>query len=231
MNLSSSEIDPIVDWFSLAWSSSSSTTVRASPSILCGVNVDCQVSLLNMRLLGMLGLQINPNSYVTNGQSVNITNVEPSPTTLSELEEALSAIAAQVVWTAGHINITTSNATTDFIHLAGEAKVLKTVLSSRLNFNVVPVSAGLGMSVLLFVLAYILTSDVAHAEDTFTPGNVGILQLFWLFSRQPGIRESLYEVSEPSEDQLRKAGLVNVQGIDDDETVESEQKSFEYYLD
>ncbi|KIJ18128.1 hypothetical protein PAXINDRAFT_154045 [Paxillus involutus ATCC 200175] len=60
--------------------------------------------------------------------------------------------------------------------------------------------------------------------EVITPG----VQLFWLFSRQPGIKESLYEVSEPSEDQLRKAGLVDVQAtsIDDGAMMDPEPRSF-----
>ncbi|KAF9228112.1 hypothetical protein BS17DRAFT_805709 [Gyrodon lividus] len=214
------EYDPLIDWFWSTFGYSSSTTTEVSPSTLCGAPIVCQLSLLNLRLASMLGLQINSNSYVINGQIGNITSSETSNTTLSELEEMLSMIAAQMVWTLGHINNTYSDPASSVTHLSGEAVVFKTVLSSRLHFNLVPVSIGLGMSVVLLVLAHILTGDAARAEGTFTPDNLGILQLFWLFSRQPGIRESLFEVSEPSEDQLRKAGLVNVQVIDDNETME-----------
>ncbi|KAF8841050.1 hypothetical protein BDN67DRAFT_577113 [Paxillus ammoniavirescens] len=236
------ELDPVVDWFSSPWFASSPTIV-VSPSTQCSNGpYDCAMSLLNLRLSSMLALEIDPNSYVIDGQGGNITNIEKSNTTLSELEEMLSAIAAQLIWTVGHINITDPSPVSDFIHRSSEAEIFKIVLSSRLHFNLVPVSAlwfslttstditqvsvGLGMSVVLFVLAYVLTSDAARAEDTFTPDNMGMLQLLWLFSRQPGIRESLYDVSEPSEDQLRKAGLVDVQAIDDDEMIDPEPKSF-----
>ncbi|KAF8841052.1 hypothetical protein BDN67DRAFT_967684 [Paxillus ammoniavirescens] len=214
MNLTSTDWDPVVEWFSSAWFHSSSTETEMSPSITCGL-IECRMSFLNLRLLSMLGLEINTYSYIRDGQNGNITSPEKSNATLSDLEEMLSVIAAQLVWTLGHITTNVSNSASNFIQLAGEAEVLKTVLSSRLSLNLVPVTVGLGMSVVLFVLAYILTGDAAHAQDTFTPDNMGILQLLWLFSRQPGVRESLYEVSEPLEDQLRKAGLVDVQAIDD----------------
>ncbi|KAF8841656.1 hypothetical protein BDN67DRAFT_966913 [Paxillus ammoniavirescens] len=225
-NLSSAESDPIVDWFSAAWNSSSLTTTRVSPVTLCLDHpYHCTTSLLNLQLSNMLGLKINPNSYVINGQIGNITNFEKSNTTLRELEDQLSILAAQVVWTFGHINKTNPHSASNTFHREGEAKVLQTVLRSRLNVNLIPVSVGLSMSVMLFVFAYILTRYAAPAEDVFTPDNVGILQSLWLFSRQQGVQEALDEVDEPSEDQLRKAGLVDVRGINNDDMMDCERKS------
>ncbi|KAF9228109.1 hypothetical protein BS17DRAFT_321170 [Gyrodon lividus] len=93
--------------------------------------MSCQISLLNLRLSSMLGLEINPNSYVVDEQNGNITNLAKSNTTLSELEEMLSMIAAQMVWTVGNINNPNSHPSSSLIYLTGEAEVLKIVLSSR----------------------------------------------------------------------------------------------------
>ncbi|KIJ61257.1 hypothetical protein HYDPIDRAFT_31555 [Hydnomerulius pinastri MD-312] len=216
-NLNSTGYDPMIDWFWTAFESSSATTLLVSPSILCSnAYYACQLSLLNSRLLSMLGLEINPMTYVVDGQNANITTPAKSNATLSQLEEMLGMLAAEMIWTVGHINSTASS----LIQLTGEVEVSKTVLSSRLNFNIVPVCVGLCVSIFLLLLAHILTRTAAQAEDNHTPGNAGILQLLWLFSRQPGIRESLYDVDEPSEEQLRKAGLVNVQAVDSHELMD-----------
>ncbi|KAH7882201.1 hypothetical protein F5I97DRAFT_437003 [Phlebopus sp. FC_14] len=224
--LTSQSRDVMVDWFSQAFNSIGPTSLSISPSTQCGETVSCTLSLLNVCvaqvisfliftkhviqsvLLDMLGLKINTTTFAGG----NLTVMEQSNATLSQLEDALGVIAAQVFWTAGHINITTPTTVTQTSHQVGEAKIQKSIIRSRLHINVVPTSIGFVISTVLFILALIMTREGYHhdARGTYIPDNAGILQLLWLFSRQPEVRQSLYEVDEPCEDELRAAGLIDV---------------------
>ncbi|KAH7925717.1 hypothetical protein BV22DRAFT_410219 [Leucogyrophana mollusca] len=84
-------------------------------------------------------------------------------------------------------------------------------LQFRLNINILPVSFGLGASIILFILVFLMA--LVHnpggisSADKPAVGSAGILQLIWLSSRHSQVRERIAEVENPSDDNLRRAGL------------------------
>jgi hypothetical protein len=74
------------------------------------------------------------------------------------------------------------------------------------------VSIGLGVSVLLLILA------IGFSTDTDIPNSclntMGFLQILWVFEHHLELSEILEQVEEPTDYNLRVAGLVKVRLLD-----------------
>ncbi|KAJ7916393.1 hypothetical protein B0H13DRAFT_1871282 [Mycena leptocephala] len=138
---------------------------------------------------------------------------------LHEIENALSALAATILWTAGHIvpdplGLKYPEIFSDGViminnvrpNLQQRSTVVQTVTpASRLN-----ISAGLGTSIIIFIL--VISSGVISRPSGTFPNNTGLLQFLWFFHKHPQLSETLTQVVDPTDLNIRVAGLVPIQG-------------------
>ena len=70
---------------------------------------------------------------------------------------------------------------------------------------------GLGASCVLLITALFLIQRGRLSETRLMLESTGLLQLTWLIGQEPTIAERIAEVEEPTQDQLRRAGMFDVQ--------------------
>ncbi|KAH7920956.1 hypothetical protein BV22DRAFT_1132656 [Leucogyrophana mollusca] len=159
-----------------------------------------------MRSLGMNASQINPASYTT--FPINTGNTTPSFTlSVDQMEMGLSRVLATAIWTAGQLG----EASGGFNHSIGSATITEPVLEMRLNINWIPLLLALAASIVLLVLAIQMTCvGSGEPRRSNLVNNTGVLELIWLASRLPELRDGIGEVEDPNTDDLRAAGMFNV---------------------
>ncbi|KAJ7510553.1 hypothetical protein B0H11DRAFT_2183421 [Mycena galericulata] len=133
--------------------------------------------------------------------------------TLHDVENALSALFAAMVWTVAHIppiygsvfncsNIScTDDGVNPFILLSGNATAMETVTQARLD-----VAAGLTASIILLFLSLFFGGPKNDTELPIT--ELGVLHTIWLYRNHPELKTLLSQVEHPTTESLRKAGLV-----------------------
>ncbi|KAJ7112172.1 hypothetical protein C8R44DRAFT_741877 [Mycena epipterygia] len=154
------------------------------------------------------------------------TDAGPSRTnvTLHELENALSVIAASMLWTIGHnspvtpVSVHVSQVNGSLVRypdsdqntpgpvlLNGTAAVTTTFIRGRLN-----VMGGLAASIALMLLSmpYSFPPQEDNDDDDIPIYGTGILHTIWLYRNHPELETSLEQVENPTTDNLRKAGEV-----------------------
>ncbi|KAJ7674473.1 hypothetical protein B0H14DRAFT_3178118 [Mycena olivaceomarginata] len=142
---------------------------------------------------------------------------------LHDLENTLSSIVASIYWTLGNvppqailanaddgtIQIGTSDSDLDApTLLRGNAEV--TEVSTQGRLDKLQTAGGLAASVALFLLSlrYSLFSK-SHKYQTDNPiDGTGVLQAIWLYRNHPELETQLDQVDNPTETNLRKAGMV-----------------------
>ncbi|KAH7918552.1 hypothetical protein BV22DRAFT_1051657 [Leucogyrophana mollusca] len=197
-------------WFEFPFGSAPSADIdpicsaRADPIGACGY----QPSMLDvylMQLLGMNASQINPYLLLVPEYSSNTT---PSFTlSVDQMETALSRVLATTVWTAGQLGEVGGG----FDHSVGSATITRLVLETRLNINWIPLSFALSASIVLLVLAIWMTHpDSEHTPKPSAVNSGGVLELIWLASRMPAMRDAIGRVDSPNIDDLRAAGRFDV---------------------
>ncbi|KAH7918814.1 hypothetical protein BV22DRAFT_1134312 [Leucogyrophana mollusca] len=158
-----------------------------------------------MQLLGMNASQIDPLRILYPSWSSSTT---PSFTlSVDQMETALSRVLATTMWTAGQLGEVGGG----FDHSIGSVTITRFVLETRLNINWIPLSFALSASIILLVLAIRMT----HANSENSPkasavNSGGVLELIWLASRLPGMRDAIGRVDSPNIDDLRAAGRFDV---------------------
>ncbi|KAJ7840948.1 hypothetical protein B0H14DRAFT_3140380 [Mycena olivaceomarginata] len=156
----------------------------------------------------------------------------PRTVKLHDLENALSSIIASMYWTLGNIppqailvntdngtiQLGTSDADSDapILH-RGSAEVTEVSTQGRLDSDIIAVSAalrttagGLAASVALFLLSLrysLLSKSHQYRADNPIDGT-GILQAIWLYRNHPELETQLDQVDNPTEANLREAGMV-----------------------
>ncbi|KAJ7318429.1 hypothetical protein DFH08DRAFT_1086636 [Mycena albidolilacea] len=149
--------------------------------------------------------------------------VAPRTVKLHDLENTLSSIIASMFWTLGHIPpqpilVSTNDSTIQISASDSEATTLRrgnaefTEVSTqwRLDSDIIATAGGLAASVapLLLSLQYYL-SPQRHKHDPDHPiDGTGILQALWLFRHHPELETQLDQVENPTEANLREAGIV-----------------------
>ncbi|KAH7920954.1 hypothetical protein BV22DRAFT_1132654 [Leucogyrophana mollusca] len=158
-----------------------------------------------MQLLGMNASQINPPQPYGPEYSSNTT---PSFTlSVDQMEMALSRVLATTMWTAGQLGEVGGG----FDHSIGSATITRLVLETRLNINWIPLSFALSASVILLVLAIRMThADSENPPEADAVNSGGVLELIWLASRMPAMRDTIGRVDSPNIDDLRAAGRFDV---------------------
>ncbi|KAJ7203917.1 hypothetical protein C8J57DRAFT_1407760 [Mycena rebaudengoi] len=144
----------------------------------------------------------------------------PSNVALHDLENALSTIVAAMFWTVGHVsptygsvveaNIeqsTIETAPEPPILLPGNATVLEITSGTRLNARV---AVGFAASTVLIIvsLRYSLNQKQFSNDEDLAIDGAGILHTIWLYRNHPDLDKVLTQVSHPSNDNLRQAGMV-----------------------
>ncbi|KAJ7105177.1 hypothetical protein C8R44DRAFT_942960 [Mycena epipterygia] len=164
--------------------------------------------------------------YLIQKLNLPAANQNDTPSvTLHDVENGLSAIVASMFWTLGHIPPThraftkllpygfnRNNGTLSSILLAdipqspillpGNANLNETYVEVRLE-----VSAGLSASIALMFLS--LLFQRGSKDDQILPiDGTGILHVIWLYRNHPELEILLDQVENPTDDNLRAAGMV-----------------------
>ncbi|KAH7920972.1 hypothetical protein BV22DRAFT_764658 [Leucogyrophana mollusca] len=158
-----------------------------------------------MQLLGMDSSQINP--FLVRDPLYSSNTTPSFNLSVDQMEMAVSRVLATTIWTAGQLG----EAGGGFDHPVGSATITRLVLETRLNINWIPLSFALSASIILLVLAIRMTypdSENAHKANAVNSG--GVLELIWLASRLPAMRDAIGRVDSPNIDDLRAAGRFDV---------------------
>jgi hypothetical protein len=73
-------------------------------------------------------------------------------------------------------------------------------------------SIGLGASILLLILAVMLSAGTRTSNSGLN--SLGFLQIVWVFEHHPELSEILEQVEDPTDYNLRAAGLFKVRLLD-----------------
>ncbi|KAF7346922.1 hypothetical protein MVEN_01444600 [Mycena venus] len=140
---------------------------------------------------------------------------------LHELENALSAIFASMMWTLGNmpfpkwyaelkeddLNLQSSVVRS----LQGNATVTLEITQTRLDLSIIAVIGGLAVSIALTLLSLPYTTsgyrDTNNAQDIPIDGT-GILYAIWLYRNHPELEGLVHQVEHPTHHNLREAGMV-----------------------
>ncbi|KAF8552335.1 hypothetical protein OG21DRAFT_151999 [Imleria badia] len=180
-----------------------STAMASAPPANCPFNsssefwITCS-SLTNLDVYIMEEVGINAtNSALTTASGT------PPAVTLDryQFENAVSQIAAQLIWLAGHMNA-------GFQPAYGTSEVTDTIVQLQLNINIIPLSFATGASVALFLLLFYLVG--VTSPRSVAVSSLGVLETLWLESHSQRIHERMVEVDDPSLDNLRRVGMFKV---------------------
>ncbi|KAG1767899.1 hypothetical protein EV702DRAFT_979800 [Suillus placidus] len=123
-----------------------------------------------------------------------------------KLEAAIAQTVAQLTWMAGRMG---SNG--GIQPGEGMALVDEEVIALRLNITLLPLMFATSASVIMLGLALHTTGAFHASHDSQAPiSNAGALQLLWLGRHSASVHEALQDVEDPTEDNLRRAGMIDV---------------------
>ncbi|KAJ7743060.1 hypothetical protein B0H14DRAFT_2637498 [Mycena olivaceomarginata] len=137
--------------------------------------------------------------------------------TLREFENTLSELVASIYWTLGHIaplpGFTPTSLTPngppplEVSLLQGTAEVIQTNIEARLD-----IAGGLIASAILLLLSlpFLDFHKSREQDDDVAIGGMGILHAIWLYREHPELEKLLVQVVEPTDVNLRKAGMVRI---------------------
>ncbi|KAJ6474239.1 hypothetical protein C8R45DRAFT_1160467 [Mycena sanguinolenta] len=147
----------------------------------------------------------------------------PSNVTLHDLENGLSEIVAAMFWTLGHVVPTYDSvieATANYlllraaleppILLQGNVMVTEITAQTGCNLNIVAVAVGLAASICLALicLRHSIFPKTSTNDENLAVDGTGILHIIWLYRNHPQLNRVLEQVHHPSDENLRKAGMV-----------------------
>ncbi|KAJ6486335.1 hypothetical protein DFH09DRAFT_1291576 [Mycena vulgaris] len=203
-------------------------TLSANSGPLNGLALDLVLysSIPVLDSSGNIGHSIKPDTPYILIEQLNLLPPQgsliprASNITLHELENVLSSYVALTFWTAGHIppvpdyaaggqyNGTSISYPTEQVRLVptlakGEALVPQEIIQIRPN-----VSVGLAVSIALILLS-LQFSPPGTAENGVPIEGTGILHSIWLYRNHPELPKLLEQVEHPTDDNLRKAGMVH----------------------
>ncbi|KAJ7189508.1 hypothetical protein GGX14DRAFT_609220 [Mycena pura] len=133
---------------------------------------------------------------------------------LHDIENTLSNLIASIFWAGGNVHASPLAIQGQFGSVnppnvsAGNATVQHVVSAARLNMSLPAVSIGLAGSIVLLVLSGWIFIGTNNSIPPFA--RLGLLQIIWIFEHHPELHEILEQVDDPTDDNLRSAGLVNV---------------------
>ncbi|KAF8214817.1 hypothetical protein K438DRAFT_2138348 [Mycena galopus ATCC 62051] len=131
------------------------------------------------------------------------TGVEPSsvPTlALHDIENALSALMATAFWLRTEL--------VPPVLAVAQTLIPRLELHIRLQISVIAVSIGLGASILMCLMT--VPYALSDSGSQLSVEKTGLLQIIWIFRRHTELNDSLPQVADPTDTNLRTAGLVTV---------------------
>ncbi|KAF8180983.1 hypothetical protein K438DRAFT_1768163 [Mycena galopus ATCC 62051] len=135
--------------------------------------------------------------------------------TLREFENTLSELVASIYWTRFTPTSLTPNGPPplEVSLLQGTAEVIQTNIEARLD-----IAGGLIASAILLLLSlpFLDFHKSREQDDDVAIGGMGILHAIWLYREHPELEKLLVQVVEPTDVNLRKAGMdFSVEGLSD----------------
>ncbi|KAJ7576486.1 hypothetical protein C8J56DRAFT_1117436 [Mycena floridula] len=112
---------------------------------------------------------------------------------LHELEKAIEDYIAKLFWSALYLSDVSNT---------NQVPVFMTEIVSELQINLLPVMAGLVLSILLLIIAPALVGWKPNERYKSSVDDLGVLEILWL----DGSRE-IADVKDPSTGNLRRAGM------------------------
>ncbi|KAJ7464556.1 hypothetical protein FB451DRAFT_1403224 [Mycena latifolia] len=155
--------------------------------------------------------------------AVDDDSKRPSNVTLHDLENALSTIVAGMFWILGHIlpihGLAIEGAEQQIllkappeppILLKGNATVNEIIARTRLDLNIIAVLVGLAASIAIarISLQYSRFHKIPKEDEDIATDGTGILHTIWLYRNHPELQRLLEQVEHPTDENLRKAGMV-----------------------
>ncbi|KAJ7910800.1 hypothetical protein B0H13DRAFT_1876399 [Mycena leptocephala] len=153
----------------------------------------------------------------------NSTSLQPLY--LHDIENKLSNLVASIFWivvplgnqwfgVGGHIHSEVVQPGLDHQPLlqSGIAMAQQLVATARLDISIVACSMGLGASIVLLILAITFSARKSRSNHILT--SLGFLQIIWVLEHHPALSEILEYVEDPTDYNLRTAGLVKVRLAD-----------------
>ncbi|KIJ64354.1 hypothetical protein HYDPIDRAFT_28797 [Hydnomerulius pinastri MD-312] len=152
-------------------------------------------------IMSLLGL----NLTAINATSATQSSANPS-VTLSpyQMETAVAQMAAEFIWLAGEVGESAGG----FQRGTGEVQATQLVLQWRLNINTIPVIFASLSSFVLLALVFYLVGRPSRRQSAVSGASV--LEILWLGARSRYLREPLEDITDPSTDNLRAAGMFEV---------------------
>ncbi|KAF8546560.1 hypothetical protein OG21DRAFT_1607730 [Imleria badia] len=164
---------------------------------------------MDVYTMSLFGINATVNIAASATQSSADPSVTLSP---SQFEEAISQIAAQYIWAAGHTNGNFGPA-----YGVGESIATDLIALRRLNVNTIPGQAKVVIasvaSVLLFILAFYMIGVGSWTPSAIT--ELGVLEALWLEAHSEVLHERMLQVEDPTVYNLRVAGMFDVCLADD----------------
>ncbi|KAJ7169250.1 hypothetical protein C8R43DRAFT_121053 [Mycena crocata] len=159
-------------------------------------------------------------------QRFNLLGDSPPPhLLLHEVENTLASLTSAIFWLLGHIplvhkSLLNLNGTVDkwrvenpFFLNEGRATIMEVSVKTRLNLNIIAILTGLFSAIMLTALTLPFSRTFSHSAAG-CEGRIhgtGFLQAIWLYRDDPELKLSLPQVDDPTEDNLRAAGMVRSQ--------------------
>ncbi|KAJ7204828.1 hypothetical protein GGX14DRAFT_569409 [Mycena pura] len=169
-------------------------------------------------------------------QQLSAITGSPTPTKiyLHDFENALANVLATLFWTVGtkppiygYIGNVSAGLT------PGEGILEETFKQLRINLSGIAISVGLVASLLLCILSVCLVPPSRDLRHWSAIDGAGFLQAIWLYQHHPQLDTLLHQVDDPTEENLRRAGMVRVRladavMLDGTDSSDEEQFKFEF---
>ncbi|KAF7374154.1 hypothetical protein MSAN_00297100 [Mycena sanguinolenta] len=146
---------------------------------------------------------------------------DPSTLHLHDLEHALANIVAAIFYTFGYVEpfgddrLVRRRFTPSL--LQGQTRVTQMSTQVRLDLSIIAIVAGLAASVMLALLSlqfWHLGAEAVREGGHASLDGTGLLHAIWLYRNHPELEGLLKQVDDPTEGNLRAAGMVRVRLLD-----------------
>ncbi|KAJ6618533.1 hypothetical protein B0H10DRAFT_1241922 [Mycena sp. CBHHK59/15] len=187
------------------------------------ISFPVSLPLPDLYLNHLLRLPISSGFFDDPSTSDNIT--------LHDLENALSTLVASIIWTLTYVpplpgyqqsmstsslnaSLQTVRNLTSLVGLGrqGQGVLTDAVAQVRLDLSIIAVSVGLAASAALALLS--LRSLTFRANQCASIIEIGFLQAIWLYRSHPKLEMLIQQVPHPTENNLRRAGMVRTRLVD-----------------
>ncbi|KAG1849494.1 hypothetical protein F4604DRAFT_1907438 [Suillus subluteus] len=219
----------ITQWISNVWQSTIGNLALVS-SVSSGYLISSATGDSEY-IMSLVGL--NLNAAYANASVLTRTGLPVSAFVLSpdQLEAAIARVAAQLIWIMGKIGPSNGGIQPG----NGMAYVDEEIIRLRLNINIIPLSFAISASAIMMALALSMTRACNVSSNSQAAiQSTGTLQVLWLGHQSASVNEVLEDVKHPTEDNLRRAGMVDVcfaKTISDEEELESSTDSLAGQVD